>query len=701
MRMLHRPLHAGSAAVLGLATIAFTTGFTSAPAATAATTAVKPRLTVLTNSLPATTDRQTGIYTASSMSVEVALAPRDEQGLATELAAAYTAGSGYHRWLARGQFDQRYAPPSAELAAVTAYLRGAGLHVAPTNSPFLIRVTGSSAKITAAFHTTLRSYVDQRGIRYFANSVPVSLPSSIAGGVEGVVGLTNTVREHSMIARPLGKTAAAPNCEAGYPTTTELFNYIIQGENFPVGYGGAPGCTGLTPQQTDSIYGAPAASPATEGQGVTAAVYELAAYQPSDIDTWARTFYGPQYSPRLTNITVDGGTLAPVCPKGDFCPPDEQGYLGDIEAVADIEMTLSVARDASVLVYSAPNDLTGQTELDEYAAIASQDVASTVSSSWATCENDAAAGMIQAENIIFEQMALQGQSMFNSSGDTGAFGCIRGQGTAFADTLDPASQPWVTGVGGTSLEADNPGSNPAPGYPAAGTETVWNTDNLCSDQGPAADNGNVGGVYWCTNYGAGGGGSSQYWGRPFYQWGPGVDNPDTVYGNGTTACSLAGKGTPCREVPDVSADADPYTGYGEYCTGSVSTPNSQCALYDGWFAIGGTSLSTPLWAAVIADRDSYAGGRTGNINPLVYLWLRTDPGTYFTDITGIGPLQQAATNNGLFPTTPGYDEATGVGSPKMAAIITGGMCASSQAIATAGSTGKSRQAWAAQAALSR
>jgi hypothetical protein len=55
----------------------------------------------------------------------------------------------------------------------------------------------------------------------------------------------------------------------------------------------------------------------------------------------------------------------------------------------------------------------------------------------------------------------------------------------------------------------------------------------------------------------------------------------------------------------------------------------------------------------------------------VYNLFQTDPGAYFNDITGTGRLQRAATNNGLFPTTPGYDEATGIGSPKFAAIITG------------------------------
>ena len=115
MRLLHRPLRAGGAAVLGLATIALTGAFAAgAQASTAAPAAVSPTLVPLSNSLPATTDPQTGAFTASSMSVEVALAPRDEAGLNAELKAVYTKGSGqYGQFLAKGQFDARYAPTTA------------------------------------------------------------------------------------------------------------------------------------------------------------------------------------------------------------------------------------------------------------------------------------------------------------------------------------------------------------------------------------------------------------------------------------------------------------------------------------------------------------------------------------------------------------------------------------------------------------
>ena len=691
MRLLHRPIRAGGAAVLGLATIALTGAFAGgAQASTAAPSAVSPTLITLGNSVPPTTDRQTGAFTASSMSVQVGLAPRDEAGLNAELKAVYTEGSGkYDQFLSQGQFDARYAPTTATTNAVAAYLRGEGLTVSPTDSPFLLQASGSSAKVTAAFHTNLRNYVDRKGEHYYSNSASVRLPDSIASSVSGVIGLTNTVRLQSLAVRPAASkggsksSSSSASCETGYVTTAELFDLVTNNVGFNYGYGGGPGCGGLTPSQTNSMYGAPSASPTTEGAGVTAAVFELSAYQESDINTWATHYYGKRYTAPLENVTVDGGPLAPVCPTGDTCPAEYNGYSSDIEVDADIEMTLAVAPDVShLIVYNAPNDYTGQTELDEYTAIANQDTASTISSSWGSCENDVTAGYVQAENTVFEQMALQGQSLFSSAGDTGAFGCIRGDGTTVVNVNDPATQPWVTSVGGTSFEGDNPGTNPNPGAPARNTETVWNVDNLCSDQAAAADNDAEGGYFWCAETGAGGGGSSQYWGRPFYQRGPGVNSATTTYSgetvaNGETACTLAKRGTPCREAPDISANADPYTGYSEYCTGTASLPYSECATFSGsepapgWFGIGGTSLSSPLWGALIADRDSYTGQRSGNINPLVYSWFDTDPGKYFNDVTGNGTLQQAATNNGLFPTTPGYDEATGIGTPKFAAVITG------------------------------
>ncbi len=623
-------------------------------------------------SIMPTTDVDMGEFSSPRMSVEVVLAPRNESQLSDLLADLYNSKStGYRQWLGKGEFNSRFAPSEAQIARIADHLRANGLVVEPSSSPFLLRASGPSSTVTAAFGTTLHTFRNRNGVTYFSNASAIQLPASLASGVLGVVGLSNTIRPRSMTVLPAKHTSPTPSCEAPYPTLKQLFAAVNDGTSFPFGYGGGPGCNGLTPSQDNSIYGAPHLGSRGKGAGVNIAVFELSAYQHSDIATWAHFFYGPDYTPPLLDITVDGGPLNPLCPTSDTCPPDFNGYAGDIEVDADIEMQLAIAPDVHhLIVYNAPNDFTGQTELDEYARIANDNIADAISSSWSVCENDVGPAYVQAENLIFEQMAVQGQSMFGAAGDTGAFACIRSDGTTVINVLDPPSQPWVTSVGGTSFESFNPNENPNPRYPA-GVETVWNVDNLCN---ASADEGNQTGFFWCAETGAGGGGNSQFWGRPIYQFGPGITNRYTTFGNGTTQCSLAPTGKPCREVPDISANADAYTPYAEFCTGNANTPFSVCGTFSdgqtppGWFGIGGTSLSSPFWSAIIADHDGFWHTRIGNANPLLYFLYNLDAHGYFNDITGIG---QKTNNNGLFPTTPGYDLATGIGTPKMNALITG------------------------------
>ncbi|HEY6537990.1 MAG TPA: S53 family peptidase [Candidatus Dormibacteraeota bacterium] len=617
----------------------------------------------------------TGQYSSSSMAVEVVLQPGNAAGLASLLANQYTPGSSqYGRWLARGQFTAEFAPSPAATQAVVNYLTSQGLKVAATSSPFLIRAVGSSAQIESAFATPIDTYRSAGGTSFIANAAPASMPTSVVPDVLGVVGLSNTVRlQDSVQVAQHHRGSPHPSCETPYPANLSELEAIFAGGAY--GYGGGPACTGLTPSQTNSIYSAPQAGPRTQGAGATSAVFELSAYNQSDITTWAHTFYGSHYMPRITNINVDGGPL------GTYCPPSDQcvyGYGGDIEVEADVEQELAIAPDINDLeVYNAPNDYYGFTELDEYYQIAEDDSADSISSSWAECEPDVGQSYAEAENLIFEQMAAQGQSMFASSGDTGAYDCLRdGTEGLYAShpqqVSDPATQPWVTSVGGTSLESDNPGSNPRPAYPN-GVETIWNELNLC--------NGSAAGLSACTTYGAGGGGDSIFWGKPAYQRGLGVINSHTTFG--PSNCSLAAAGQACREVPDVSANADELTGYAEYCTGSsvqrTAGYGSACigitdAAAPGWFQIGGTSLSSPLWGALFADRDGFQGYRSGNANYLLYALYNDNFYNYgrssgdFHDITGVRQLEN---QNGYYPVTPGYDQATGLGTPNMTALITG------------------------------
>src|SRR6202161_175330 len=119
MSLLKRPPRPGTAAVAGLATLALTGGYAATSAAAVSKSA--PQFVALHNSVSPTTDRVTGAYQSARMSVEVELAPRNSSGLERELRALYTRGSGaYHRWLAKGQFEARYAPAAAERSAVGA-----------------------------------------------------------------------------------------------------------------------------------------------------------------------------------------------------------------------------------------------------------------------------------------------------------------------------------------------------------------------------------------------------------------------------------------------------------------------------------------------------------------------------------------------------------------------------------------------------
>jgi kumamolisin len=611
------------ALVTGLAgSVVLSTGLVAGLGGSAGAASAPATVAIANSYLGAPDATKLGSYSASAMGVELVLQPRHPATLQQDLAALYDpSGPSYHHWLARGAFTSLFAPTAAERQSVDSFLRGAGLQVTASSSPFLVRAVGSSSQVAAAFSTTINSYQAPSGQTFYSDAAPVRVPASLAATVAGVVGLSNTATEHPL----------------DIPTSSV--------EPKTARYGGGPDGSGLTPSQLDGIYDAGAAVSAGakgQGKGVTMAVFELSGYTSSDISTYAKKFFGRSYKPKLVNINVDGGPLTPLCPKDDKCS-GKNTYNGDIEVEADLETQIAIAPRASkFLVYNAPNDQTGQTSIDEYMKIASDDLADSISTSWGLCEPDIGAGAAVAENVAFTQMAMQGQSITASAGDDGAFDCLQ-DGTSNAHAIavdDPSSQPLVTGVGGTSFEGFDPGKTKNPTYPA-GVETVWNNLDACS--------GTKAGLAACIRNGAGGGGVSVFWARPSFQKGPGVQNLQN------------------REVPDVSANADEFTPYAEYCTGNPKT-NSNCARFGGgWFGIGGTSLSSPLWAAVIGDATGYNGARFGQATMTLYPLFQTAYSTYFHDITGVG---QTENNNGNYPVTPNYDLATGIGTPDIGAIVT-------------------------------
>ena len=285
-------------------------------------------------------------------------------------------------------------------------------------------------------------------------------------------------------------------------------------------------------------------------------------------------------SPKLQNILVDGGSSSGIDP----------------EVTLDIELALALAPESQIYVYEGPNS--DQGVLDTYNRIATDNLAKQVSTSWGMGENLVNAQYLQAENAIFLQMAAHGQTIYAAAGDSGAYDDYP---SSSLEVDDPASQPYVVGVGGTKLTV-----NPENG--AYSDELVWNDGK-----------GN----------GAGGGGVSRVWPLPSWQ-----TNVSTVFSKTH------------RNVPDVSLNADPNTGYSIY--------------YDGqWTIYGGTSCAAPLWAAFTAcinqERIASQKPTLGFANPLLYaIGIGSSYTVNFHDIT--------QGNNLYYSAGKGYDNASGWGS---------------------------------------
>jgi subtilase family serine protease len=349
--------------------------------------------------------------------------------------------------------------------------------------------------------------------------------------------------------------------------------------------GSGPG-GGLIPSDIRTAYNLTGAT--LTGAGQTLAVFELDGYTASDITGYETAFSLPNMP--LQNVLVDNVTGA--------------AGSGADEVTLDIELQIALAPHATkMLVYEGPNS--GQGVIDTYNRIATDNLAKTISTSWGLAEGEVGGSFLTAENPIFQQMATQGQSIFAAAGDHGAYD---NDSTLSVD--DPGSQPYVVSVGGTTLTTNGAGG-------PWSSETTW-------DWG-----GGPGGY-------AGGGGISSYWTIPSYQSQVGV----------VTAAS--GASSTMRNVPDVSLDADPNSGYSIYFQGSWSS------------IFGGTSCAAPLWAAFTAlvnqQRVALGKGPLGFANPSLYT---VGVGArYTTDFHDIAD----GSNNLYYRAVTGYDLATGWGS---------------------------------------
>jgi kumamolisin len=298
----------------------------------------------------------------------------------------------------------------------------------------------------------------------------------------------------------------------------------------------------------------------------------------------------------VQDVAVNGGTTT---------------LSANSEVTLDVETALAAAPGLDhAYVYKAPNGRTPlSTLINAMVADAPARNVHIISISWGLCERYTLPGELRAQQNALARAAVQGISVFVATGDTGSNGC--GSASPFLDTDATASSPFATGIGGTHL---SPGSAPK--------ERVWT---------------------------GAGGGISGVWPKPAWQ-------PVVADSDGAPCGASPGF---CRQVPDISLDADPKTGYVIYCTAGPCRNG-------GWVQIGGTSAGAPLMAGMTADMNEYSlahgGQRLGYANPFLY----GAPGGHFYDVT-VGNNDDAGTLGAYFARA-GYDMASGLGSVNTAAL---------------------------------
>ena len=619
--------------------------------------------------LPAGTTALGAVTAATTMTGAVALAPRDEAALEAFISNVTNKSSAeYGQYLAPGAFASQFGPLASTISAVEQAVQADGLEVTGVSSDgLLVDFSGTAAQVQTTFGTHLESYHMRAGWTGRGTTEPVQLqlPANLSTAVTGVLGLDDLVQAQSAVAS--GGTAPAPTYPPAEPGTVPS----APGAPTPCADAqqAAVSSGGLTDDQIANAYGAFGLYQQGDfAQGQHIAVYELEPFLATDIEGFDTCYFGATEAAQMsgTDGNLAGSRLSVIPVDGGQLPGS-----GSDEAVLDIEDVSAMAPEADVDVYEAPNTSFGG--IDDYATIIDSDTDQVVTSSWGLCEQlaqEAEPGIQEEENFLFQQAAAQGQTVLSAAGDTGSDNCNSyrsvppppGQNLLSLD--DPASQPYVVSVGGTTIDdASKPLS-----------EHVWNDG---------------------ADWGAGGGGISETWTMPAWQQkvaltaanATDVANAEEVESaNAASEAPFATPsfcdgtlglppGTPCREAPDVSAQADEFTG-------AVTIFGSDLGYGppDGWSTIGGTSSATPIWAAMLAlvnasrfcsaDLVTFANGKVqdaGFASPILY-GVAANATAYaasFNNIT-VGNNDVYGLDNGLvFPAHAGYSMASGLGSPQL------------------------------------
>ncbi len=600
--------------------------------------------------------------TSGTVNARVYLAGQNAAGLAAYATAVSTPSSAdYGQYLSAAQVQAEFGPTSAQIAAVKAWLTGDGLTVTSVNDSVdgYVAVSGSVSDAAKAFNVTFQNFrgPDKRTDR--APAETASAPASVAGAVLTVSGLdtaTHQMKPADTLPPPGPNYWVAPPCSAYYGQKIATSEPSAYGKKQPWN-----NC-GYTPAQVRGAYGV--SQSGMTGRGQTVAIVDAYASPTmrSDANEFAKVvgdqpFRPGQYQQYLPSTFTD--TAADEC--------DAPGWYG--EETLDVEQVHGEAPNANVH-YVAAASCTDPDLLSALAYIVDNHLASIVSDSWGEPANDSTT--TAAYDQLFEVGAVEGIGFFFSSGDSGYESTAEDPASSQIQVDYPTSSPWVTSVGGTSLAIGK-----SKNYEF---ETSWGTllDPL-SASGKSWEY-TPPGLY--PNYydGSGGGGVSTQYKQPFYQRGV------VPYSLATSVPDGHDQQTPMRVEPDISALADPSTGV---LVGQTTLQPDGTTYAFALSRIGGTSVACPTFAGIEADAQQAAGHPLGFADPAIYQRFGTaayhdvtdhplGPGylaevrnNYTDPSTKTGPLLTFLRTLGIdgegaaaLPAVNGYDDSTGVGSPR-------------------------------------
>ncbi len=548
----------------------------------------------------------------------------------------------YGHFLTAAAFNAQFAPSASQIGKVRAYLASSGLKVTGVAAGNRwVSASGSVKQIESAFATTLRNY-SYKGRTVRAPSVSLSVPSSVAGLISSVVG----VSADGSLRRPNNVTPTAGNGVDGtgpadaLPPASPCSTYFDQHEQVgPSAYGKTsfptPIC-GYTPAQLRGAYDVQSAvNHGNNGHGVTVAIID--AYANPTMLADSNALSASQGEPLLTAGQYTETTFGPFNLQ-DLCG-GEFGW--NEEESLDVEAVHGLAPGANIHYVGAQNCDTGIDDAINY--IIQNHVANIVSNSYGNLGEDGLGDEVATEHSLFLQAAAQGIGFYFSSGDDGDN--TLEDGITHPEPDYPASDPLVTGVGGTSLAVTS-----ANKY---GFETSWGDmlDPVNTATSPSSYTVPTPGSFI---FGAGGGVSALF-AEPLYQK---LAVPNSL-------AKLNG-GKAMRVVPDVGTVADPETGFLIEVQGSLVT-------------IGGTSLACPVFAGIQALASQGRFFPIGFANPLLYTLGLT--GLAFHDVKSPATTKALMTSSGRnlvtlgddtsLTSVKGYDDTTGLGTPNGPILLLG------------------------------